>query len=77
MVRGMAIEWTPIRVNIILSAFGGIRPMATILGHKNVTTIRSWREAKRIPIWREDQIIAAAQREGIRLPKWFTNGRPA
>lgn len=71
------IEWTEAKVISLISAFGGTRPMATKLGHKNVTTVDSWIRAKRIPSWRIAEITLLARRERVRLPAWFRNGGPA
>lgn len=73
----MTTEWTPERVNSLVSRFGGIRAMADKLGHKHVTTVRWWVEKGYVPRFQEGNIILAAHREGIPLPKWFRNGGPA
>lgn len=70
----MNIVWTSAKVNSLISAFGGIPRMAKALNHPQVTTIRSWREAKRIPHWRYGEIEAAAKAHKVPLPKWFSNG---
>jgi len=67
----MAIEWTPEKVNSLVSKFGGIRPMAAKLGHKHVTTVRWWVAKGYVPRFQEANIALAAQREGISLPRWF------
>ncbi len=48
----------------VISAFGGIRPMATKLGIA-VTTVQGWRERAVIPARRHADILAAAQEHGI------------
>jgi uroporphyrinogen-III synthase len=50
----------------IVSAFGGIRPMAKILGVP-VTTVQGWKERGAIPIARLADVRAAAARAGIDL----------
>lgn len=74
MLPAMNIEWTAARVQSLICAFGGTRPMADKMGHKNVTTIDSWIRAAKIPSWRYDQITALARKERVKLPKWFSNG---
>jgi hypothetical protein len=71
------IEWTPGKVQSLISAFGGTRPMADKMGHKNVTTIDSWIRAGRIPSWRIAEITLLARKEKVRLPGWFKNGGSA
>lgn len=67
----MAVEWTPERVNSLVSKFGGIRKMSEVLGHKHVTTVRWWVEKGYVPRYQEANIMLAAQRTGLPLPKWF------
>lgn len=55
----------------IIEAFGSVSKLAKALGHKNVTTVDSWKRKGRIPDWRKREIIDAAEREGIQLPAKF------
>ncbi len=50
----------------IINLFGGVRPMAKILGHKHPTTIQYWIK-NGVPKWRYEEIIKAAKRLGIKL----------
>lgn len=59
------------QVDSLICAFGGAEPMAKILGHKYATTVRGWIDRGKIPHWRRGEIVAAAKRERIKLPKWF------
>lgn len=77
ILRGMAIEKSSPQMQSIVSLFGGIEPMARILGHKHGTTVRGWVERDKIPYWRIKEIHEAAKREGIKLPRWFRNGGPS
>lgn len=67
----MAIEWTSAKVDSLVSKFGGIPKMAEALGHKHVTTVRWWIKKGYVPRFQEANIMLAAQREGIKLPRWF------
>ena len=55
----------------IINAFGGITACSKALGHRNPTTVQGWKESGRIPPWRNHEIIAAAERDGIELPDDF------
>lgn len=46
----------------IIERFGGIRPMAKALGHKNPTTVQAWHKNESIPYWRHHEILTAAKR---------------
>ncbi len=50
----------------IIAAFGGIRPMAKVLGIA-VTTVQGWKERGAIPLKRMAEIRASAARSGIDL----------
>ena len=50
----------------IVNLFGGLRPMATALGHQNPTTIQYWVK-KGIPRWRNHEILAAAKSLRLKL----------
>lgn len=52
----------------IIAQFGGIRPMAHKLGVA-VSTVQGWRERDSIPAARHDQILAAAEAQGIALDR--------
>lgn len=58
-------------VDEVIAAFGGLTPMAKALGHKHITTIDSWRKAKRIPHWRRHEIAEGAAKANVRLPASF------
>ena len=61
----------------VIAAFNGLSNMARALGHKSVTTIDGWRRSKNgIPRWRRPEVIAAAAREGVDLPKKFVETAP-
>ena len=51
----------------IIEKFGGMSAMARALGHKHPTTIQGWRDSGRIPEWRMNEVIEAAQKQGIEL----------
>jgi hypothetical protein len=55
----------------VINAFGSVTALAKALGHKNVTTVHSWKQTGRSPHWRRDKIIAAAAREKVDLPEAF------
>lgn len=65
------IEWDSEKVGSLVSAFGGVRTMATALGHKHRSTVQKWVEAGTIPRWREPEIEKTAKREDVKLPRWF------
>src|SRR3546814_10956500 len=50
----------------IIEAFGGIRPMAKMLGLA-VSTVQGWKERSAIPANRHDQIRAAARDNNIAI----------
>jgi hypothetical protein len=56
----------------IIKAFGGLRPTARALGHKNVSTVQGWAERGSIPSWRHHEIRIAAERKEIALPAAFS-----
>jgi len=72
----MSIQWTPQRLDSLVSLFGGINPLARALNFKHRSTVKQWIERGNIPIWRLREIREAAAREGITLPKWFNGGPP-
>lgn len=56
----------------IIDRFGGIRKLATLLGHKNASTVQGWKERGSIPDRHKAKVIAAAQSAGINLrPEHF------
>ncbi len=67
----------PNAVSDLIEAFGGLSKMAGALGHRNVTTIQSWRDKKRIPNWRKLEIQDAARVFSVRLPASFQRCFPA
>ena len=70
MVAETAPRGSP-RLQALVCLFGGIESMARKLGHNHGTTVRGWLQRDTIPHWRRREIIDAAKREGIKLPKWF------
>ncbi len=50
----------------IIDRFGGIRPMSTKTGIP-VTTIQGWKQRNAIPANRRNELIEAANRNGINL----------
>jgi hypothetical protein len=61
----------------IFEAFGSVSKLAKALGHKNVTTVDGWKRSGKIPGWRKNEIIAAANREGVDLPAGFNSSEAA
>lgn len=55
------------QAELIISKFGGIAPMARILGHKNASTVQGWRERGTIPPRQHQAIWEAAKANGISL----------
>ena len=59
----------------IIRLFGGIRKLATALGHKNPTTVQGWAD-NGIPRWRWHEVLAAARRRRLKLAQSdFENGK--
>lgn len=52
----------------LVAAFGGLTKASRAIGAP-ITTIDSWRTARRIPPWRLPAVREAARRAGIALPK--------
>ena len=52
----------------VVSCFGGMKKMALVLGHRSHTTVYGWIRARRIPSWREAEILEAARRDDIAIP---------
>lgn len=50
MTHSQIIEW-----------LGGIRKVATALGHNNHTTVQGWAERDKIPVERWAELIAASE----------------
>jgi hypothetical protein len=48
----------------IISKFGGVRPLAGMLGYP-VTTVQNWLTRKRIPQQRWDELLIAGREHGI------------
>jgi hypothetical protein len=46
----------------IIEKFGGVRPMATALEHKNPTTVAAWKLNNKIPRWRWHEVLTAARK---------------
>jgi hypothetical protein len=55
------------QAEMIISKFGGIAPMARVLGHKNASTVQGWRERGTIPPRRHKEVWEAAKANGIPL----------
>lgn len=51
----------------IIEALGGLKEASRKIGAP-VSTVQYWRDADRIPEWREHQVRAAFEREGLPLP---------
>jgi hypothetical protein len=62
---------TPELVAQVIASWPTLRKMADALGHRNVSTIHTWKVKGRIPAWRRSEILAAAARDGVNLPDWF------
>lgn len=61
----------------VFEKFGGIRPMARKLGDLPWSTVMSWQRSQKIPAWRHQSILEAAERHGIALdPHELINIRP-
>ncbi len=61
----------------IINAFGSVSKLAKALGHKNVTTVDGWKRSGKIPDWRKNEIVAAANRVGVDLPRGFNSSEAA
>ncbi|WP_434603749.1 carph-isopro domain-containing protein [Acetobacter oryzoeni] len=59
-------EDNPVRE--IVSLFGGLTKMASMMGHKNHSTIYGWVRAGKIPSWRDAELKEAAEKNGIHIP---------
>lgn len=55
-------------VREIVSLFGGLKKMASAMGHKNHSTIYSWVRSGKIPNWRNSEIQEAARKNSIHIP---------
>ena len=51
----------------IIQRFGGIRPLATALGHRNPTTVQGWKKRDFIPVEHWPSIIALAKHKSIAI----------
>lgn len=51
----------------IIGKFGGLSPLAELLGHRNVTTVQHWTLSGYIPPRRYPEILEAARTAGIAL----------
>lgn len=49
----------------VIDRFGGVRPMAAALGHKNPSTVQGWKERGVIPVRRLPSVIEAAESNGV------------
>jgi hypothetical protein len=54
-------------VERIIERFGGLSALARALGHRHPTTVQGWKQRGIIPARQQQQVLAAAQREGIAL----------
>ncbi len=66
----------PNLADAVVRAFGGLTPAARAIGAP-ISTVDGWRRSGRIPLWRRNQIIAAAEREKVSLPTNFLTGKAA
>lgn len=60
-----------VRVQSLVSGFGGIAKLSALLGNKHTTTVRGWLKTGRIPHFRLMQLRSIAEENGVALPKWF------
>lgn len=51
----------------IIERLGGQRRLATLLGHKNSTTVQGWAIRGTIPMRRVTQVIETAKAAGVKL----------
>lgn len=51
----------------IINLFGGIRPLAKVLGHKHPSTVQNWYERNAIPKWRHHEVLAASRSKRLGL----------
>ena len=51
----------------IIDRLGGIRPLATALGHKHHTKVQKWRSRNSIPLKYIGNLLAVAKQHRIRL----------
>ena len=58
----------------IIAKFGGVRPMATALGHKHPTTVQAWASNKAIPKWRWHEVLLAARKLRLGIKESDFNG---
>jgi len=49
----------------VIDRFGGVRPMAAALGHKNPSTVQGWKERGVIPVRQIPSVIEAAESDGV------------
>lgn len=61
----------------VIQAFGGQSKTSRALGGTPVSTVDGWRRSGRIPHWRRAEIIAAAERHGVKLPIEFLTSEAA
>ncbi|WP_380873635.1 hypothetical protein ACFB49_42830 [Sphingomonas sp. DBB INV C78] len=54
-------------IQAIIESFGGIRGMATKLGHRNHTTVQGWADRGLIPAQRQKEVLDAARKYGIEV----------
>jgi hypothetical protein len=61
----------------VIAKFGGIRPMARILKHRNPTTVQGWAERGYIPVRQQAIVLSKARENGIKLrpDDFFTEAR--
>lgn len=51
----------------VIDKFGGLRALATALGHKHVSTVQGWRDRETIPSRRIPEIMQAGKEQGVDL----------
>lgn len=79
--KSSSMNETSTQARYIADKFGGASALARALGHKHVTTVQHWLIRGYIPMWRRQEILAAAQEAGVDLtPEDFVrdlNSQPA
>jgi len=61
------IDWPTDVVDAVFGAFGGSSKLARAI-KRPVSTVDTWKQRKRIPYWNANEILVAAERNGIALP---------
>lgn len=61
----------------VIAAFGGTTATARALGHRQITTVHTWKRKGAIPLWRHAEIRAAAARLNVQLPPELCEPSPS